>query len=79
MELEKLTNEELFSMYEMVKEFCAEYARMTDNYSLATGDKTFSQMNSDITNMIEERQKFFTYKIVLGNEIKKRIIDKFKS
>lgn len=69
MELEKLNN-----LYSMVTEICSEYSKMTDNYSLATGDSTFQSMPDDIRRMIEKRQKFFEYR----ERIKAALIEKIE-
>ena len=69
MELEKLNN-----LYGMVTEICSEYSKMTDNYSLATGDSTFQSMPDDIRRMIEKRQKFFEYR----EKIKAALIEKIE-
>ena len=78
MKLEKMSIGELYEIYTIVKDLCGEYARMTDNYSLATGDAKFEHLNTDMENMIQERQRFFTYKHRLGEEIKNRVKQVFE-
>jgi len=69
-----LTFEELHSLYGVLTEFCSDYSRMTDRYSLATGDKEFENMPLETQQMINERQQFFSYREKVREEIKKRII-----
>lgn len=66
--------DKLASLYGIINELCADYSRMTDGYSLATGDKMFETMPDDIKNMISERQKFFSYRNILKEIIKDKII-----
>ena len=37
--IDDLSLEELHNLYSVVNEICGEFSRMTDNYSLTTGDK----------------------------------------
>lgn len=73
-ELDKLSFEKLVSLYGIINEFCAEYARMTDGYSLATGDIKFEDMPIETRKMIEERQMLFSYKNKIKDILKYKII-----
>ena len=73
--LSDLPLEELHSLYGMVSEICAEYVKMTDNYSLATGDKNFEKVPREIDDMIKNRQKFVSYKIKLQSALINKITD----
>lgn len=42
--LENLSLEELHTLYAIVGELCADYSKMTDNYSLTTGDNMFENL-----------------------------------
>lgn len=66
--------DKLASLYGIINELCADYSRMTDGYSLATGDKMFETMPDDIKNMISERQKFFSYRNIVKEIIKDKVI-----
>ena len=50
MELDKL-----ITLYSAVSNICQDYSRMTDGYSLATGDKLFDNIPEDIRIMIKDR------------------------
>ena len=68
MELDKL-----LTLYGAVSNICQDYSRMTDGYSLATGDKRFEHIPEDIRLMIKERQEFFSYKDKVRNLLKSKI------
>jgi len=65
---------DLTALYTIVSDICSDYSRMTDNYSLATGNKLFEDIPSDIAKMIEDRQKFFNIRNKIKEEIKNRIL-----
>lgn len=68
MELDKL-----ITLYSAVSNICQDYSRMTDGYSLATGDKLFDNIPEDIRIMIKERQEFFSYREKIRNILKNKI------
>jgi hypothetical protein len=68
MELDKL-----ITLYSAVSNICQDYSRMTDGYSLATGDKLFNNIPEDIRIMIKERQEFFSYREKIRNILKSKI------
>ena len=68
MELDKL-----ITLYSAVSNICQDYSRMTDGYSLATGDKLFDNIPEDIRIMIKERQEFFSYREKVRNLLKSKI------
>lgn len=72
--LKAMKIDKLVSLYGVINELCADYSRMTDGYSLATGDKMFETMPDDIKNMIDDRQKFFSYRNVVKEILKDKII-----
>ena len=72
--LKKMSFNNLAGLYSVINEICSDYSRMTDGYSLATGDKMFETMPEDIKNMIDERQRFFSYRNVVKDILKDKII-----
>lgn len=70
-DLSKKRFSELTSLYTLLNEICEDYSRMTDMYSLASGDRLFENVPED---MIEERQKFFNIRNKIKEEIKRRLI-----
>lgn len=73
--IEDMSLEKISGVYSVLTSLCEDYSRMTDNYSLATGDSLFESMPSDILKMVANRQKFFGYreriKEILLNKIDK--------
>lgn len=67
--LTKLSLEELHNLYGIVNEICGEFARMTDNYSLATGDNKFENLPEEVKSMINDRQRFVSYKLKLKDAL----------
>ena len=65
--------DKLLTLYSAISNICQDFSRMTDGYSLATGDKRFERIPEDIRNMIKERQEFFSYKDRVRNIIKAKI------
>lgn len=73
--LENLSLEELHALYTIVGELCADYSKMTDNYSLATGDNMFENLPDEVRGMINDRQLFISYRL----KIKEALINKIKA
>ena len=73
MELDKL-----ITLYGAISSICQDYSRMTDGYSLATGDSQFEHIPEDIRNMISERQEFFSYREKVRGLLKSKIRDEVK-
>jgi hypothetical protein len=73
MELDKL-----LTLYGAISNLCQDYSRMTDGYSLATGDKQFENIPEDIRNMISERQEFFSYKDKIRNLLKSKVREEMR-
>lgn len=73
-ELESLNIDKLHTLYGVVTELCSEYSRMTDGYSLSTGDNKFENIPHEIAEMIKERQKFVSYRLKLKNALTNKII-----
>lgn len=69
---------EITTLYSVLNDICNDYARMTDGYALASGDKLFENTPQDIKKMIEERQKFFNIRNKVKEEIKKRILNDYE-
>ena len=72
--IKKLDFSEITTLYSVLNDICNDYARMTDGYALASGDKLFENAPQDIKTMIEERQKFFNIRNKVKEEIKHRIL-----
>ena len=73
--LENLSLEELHTLYVIVGELCADYSKMTDNYSLTTGDNMFENLPDEVREMINDRQLFISYRL----KIKEALINKVKT
>ncbi len=73
--LENLSLEELNSLYTIVNEVCSELSKMTDNYSLTTGDNKFEHIPLEFRKMIETRQKFISYKLRLKDMLISKVSD----
>ena len=73
--LENLSLEELHALYVIVGELCADYSKMTDNYSLTTGDNMFENLPAEVSGMINDRQLFISYRL----KIKEALINKVKA
>lgn len=73
--LENLSLEELHTLYTIVGELCADYSKMTDNYSLTTGDNMFENLPAEVSGMINDRQLFISYRL----KIKEALINKVKA
>lgn len=71
----KITLEKILTLYSALNEICQDYSRMTDGYSLATGDNKFEDIPEDIRRMINERQEFFSYRAKIKDILKDKIID----
>ena len=74
MDLNDLSLEKIVTLYGAVSEICQDYSRMTDGYSLATGDDKFESMPEEIRNMISERQLFFSYRNKVKSVMKDKIM-----
>lgn len=73
-DITKKSFEELVTLYSVLNDICSDYAKITDMYSLASGDKLFEYVPQDMVQTIKERQKFFNIRNKIKEEIKKRII-----
>lgn len=73
--LENLSLEELHTIYSIVGELCADYSKMTDNYSLTTGDNMFENLPDEVRGMINDRQLFISYRL----KLKEALINKVKA
>lgn len=71
--LEDLSIEELHSLYTIVGELCADFSKMTDNYSLTTGDNLFENLPNEVKTMINTRQLFVSYRLKLKDVLIKKI------
>lgn len=67
-DIDKLSN-----IYVLLNDICSDYSRMTDGYSIATGDNKFENVPDNVVKMIEERQMFFNYRNNVKNIIKDEI------
>lgn len=73
--LENLSLEELHTLYTIVGELCADYSKMTDNYSLTTGDNMFENLPDEVKGMINDRQLFISYRL----KVKEALINRVKA
>lgn len=69
--LSELKLDKLYMLYGIVNELGSEFSKMTDNYSLVTGDNKFENIPEEVRGMIGDRQKFVSYKL----KLKKALID----
>lgn len=76
--LENLSLEELHTLYSIVNELCGEFSKMTDNYSLVTGDNKFENIPDEFKGMINERQKFVSYKLKLKDALVNKMINEME-
>jgi hypothetical protein len=77
-DITKKSFEELVTLYSVLNDICSDYAKITDMYSLASGDKLFENVPQDMVQTIKERQKFFNIRNKIKEEIKKRIIKDYE-
>ena len=71
--LENLSLEELHTLYTVVGVLCADYSKMTDNYSLTTGDNMFENLPDEVKGMINDRQLFVSYRLKLKEALINRV------
>ena len=74
--LENLSLEELHTLYAIVGELCADYSKMTDNYSLTTGDNMFENLPDEVRGMINDRQLFISYRLKIKEALISNTSDK---
>ena len=72
--LENLSLEELHNLYSIVGELCADYSKMTDNYSLTTGDNMFENLPYEVRKMINARQLFVSYRLKLKDALINKVM-----
>lgn len=72
-DLGKMGIDELAALYQIANDVMNEYARMTDTYGLATGDKKLEHIGDDLRQAIAKRQLYFSYKQALRAELEKRM------
>lgn len=77
MKINEMRLEELFTLYNILSEICKEYSRITDGYTIISGDRTFEEMPEDVEEMIRERQQFYSYKNAVMGEMKNKIYNIF--
>ena len=77
-DITKKSFEELVTLYSVLNDICSDYAKITDMYSLASGDKLFENVPQDMVQTIKERQKFFNIRNKIKEEIKNRIIKDYE-
>ena len=73
--LSDLSLDKLQTLYSVTSELCADYSKMTDNYSLTTGDNMFENLPNEVREMINDRQLFVSYRL----KIKEALINKVKA
>ena len=74
-----VTLDKLLTLYTAITDICQDYSRMTDGYSLATGDIKFEEIPEDIRNMIKERQEFFSYRSKIKSLLREKILEEMKN
>lgn len=62
MRIDNKSLDELMTLYNALTAICDDYSRMTDGYTLSTGDSTFENLPDEVKVMIKERQEFFFMK-----------------
>lgn len=70
---------EIGSLYGLLVEICNDYSRMTDGYSLATGDSKFENLPDEVKKMVKERQEFLSYKNIVKEHMRKTVGDIIKN
>ena len=76
--LEKIKIDELYTLYSAASDILNDYARMTDMYSLSSGDERFERLPEEVRMMIEERQMYFNLRNRIKTELKKRLIEDYE-
>jgi hypothetical protein len=72
--LKSLSLDKLHTLYSIVGELCADYSKMTDNYSLVTGDNQFENIPDDVKAMINTRQLLVSYRLKLKEALITKLI-----
>ena len=72
--LSEMKLDKLYTLYTIVSELCNDYSKMTDNYSLTTGDNTFEHIPEEFREMVKNRQRFISYKLKLKNALVNSVI-----
>ena len=76
--LNKMSFDKLAGLYSIINEICSDYSRMTDGYSLATGDRMFEYMPREMVEMVRDRQRFFEYRSIVKEVLKNKITEIFE-
>lgn len=79
MKINEMTIEQLFTLYNILSEICKDYSRLTDGYSMITGDRSFEEMPENVEEMIRERQQFYSYKNTVLEAIKVKVYNIFQN
>lgn len=79
MKISEMTIEQLFTLYNILSEICKDYSRLTDGYSMITGDRSFEEMPENVEEMIRERQQFYSYKNTVLEAIKVKVYNIFQN
>lgn len=79
MKISEMTIEQLFTLYNILSEICKDYSRLTDGYSMITGDRSFEEMPENVEEMIRERQQFYSYKNTVLETIKVKVYNIFQN
>jgi hypothetical protein len=72
--LNDLEFEKLQALYSVVSEICGEFSKMTDNYSLTTGDNKFENIPEEFREAINQRQRFVSYRLKLKNALINKVV-----
>lgn len=77
MKIEDLSLSSLSQLYGVIKEICQDYAKLTDNYALSTGDNKFENTTPQMDKVVGDRQRFFSYKFKVEKLLKEKIEESF--
>lgn len=77
MTMDELSLSSLIQLYGVLKEITQDYAKLTDNYALSTGDDKFENMTKQMTKTLNDRQRFFSYKLKIEKLLKDKLEESF--
>lgn len=77
MTMDKLSLSSLIQLYGVLKEITQDYAKLTDNYALSTGDDKFEKLTKQMNKTLKDRQRFFSYKLKVEKLLKDKLEESF--
>lgn len=75
--MDKLSLSSLIQLYGVLKEITQDYAKLTDNYALSTGDDKFEKLTKQMNKTLKDRQRFFSYKLKVEKLLKDKLEESF--